>query len=71
MEYTSRLVGVTRRIMDGDEIVLEEYEVNIRIGNHVIRDIIIKKPEEKLEKLILERIKNIKPEEKHHEPLHL
>ena len=63
MGYTSRLVGVTRRVMDGDEIVLEEYEVNIRIGNHVIRDIIIKKPEEKLEKLILERIKNIKPEE--------
>jgi len=71
MEYTSRLVGVTRRVMDGEEIVLEEYEVNIRIGNHVIRDIIIKKPEEKLEKLILERIKNIKPEEKHHESLHL
>lgn len=64
MEYTSRLVGVTRRVMDGSEIVLEEYEVNIKVGNRMIRDIIIKKPEESLEKLILERIKNIRPEER-------
>ena len=64
MEYTSRLVGVTRRMVDGDEIVLEEYEVKIRVNDLTIQDIIIKKPEESLEKLILERIKNIKPEER-------
>ena len=37
-----------------------------RRGNESLKNVVAR-----AEKLILERIKNIRPEEKHHEPLHL
>ena len=60
MEYTSRLIGETRRKVDGVEKVMKEYLVVFKVGSAEYIDIFRAEDEEDLKKLISERVKTLK-----------